>query len=155
MPGALLCGMLCLCLCSPASSHSPTACDELAKDECLTLYKWLCYGVLANFAQWWPGQAAAPPLHHWSAGQAAIEKWWLTGWMWWTPDACRQEFPSEEWREPHWKNTAEEFNLHHQTCHLCSAFCHLSPEAVAPFDLSPHQVCGPVWIAQDSCLFVV
>lgn len=64
----------------------------------------------------------------------------------------RQEFPLQKQEEPHPKNTAGEFYLHHRTCHLCSALCHMSPEAVTPFDLSPHQVCGPVWTAHDSCL---
>lgn len=60
------------------------------------------------------------------------ENWRLTAWMWWTPDAGRNS-SAREWREPRWENTAEEFNLHHPTRHLCSALCHLSPEAVAPF----------------------
>lgn len=64
----------------------------------------------------------------------------------------RQEFPLQKQEEPHQKNTTGEFYLHHRTCHLCSALCHVSPEAAAPFDLSPHQVCGPVWTAHDSCL---
>lgn len=92
MPGALLCWvcMFSLCLWSPTSSHSPKACYELAGDASVTA-SMRFYWVLATFAQWRRGRAPAPPTASLSAGEALIENRWMTGWIWWTPDAGKKK----------------------------------------------------------------
>lgn len=53
--------------------------------KCKGLYEVLLH--VGHLCSWRRGWAPAPPTASLSAGEAVIENRWMTGWIWWTPDA--------------------------------------------------------------------
>lgn len=92
-------------------------------------------------------------LPHWSAGKAAIESCWLTGWMWWTPDAGKNSSKNDESLT---EKTQQKNLISIIECVTCVLPCVTCPQKLSPLlTFHLYQVCGPVWTAHDSCLFVV